>query len=409
MVTNNHPHEGRGKPRQDLSSGLLFGLALLSAAAPLSTDMYLPALPKIVAELDTTQAMVQLTLSGFMFGMAIGQLIIGPISDATGRKKLLVGGAVVALIASVIAAMAPSIEILILCRLLQGLGSGACTVLARAVVPDLAAGKKAAKAFALLMTIQGIAPVVAPVVGGALLEPIGWRGIFWVLAAVNVAQLLVASLVVRESLPPEHRTELSLGGVFANYVYVLKNPVYLGYLISFSFGFATLFSYISSSPFLVQEQMNMSVGAFTMVFAVNALGMMIVNMINSKLIDRFDTHDILRIAQMLLVFFSVAFLIASKFTLSPWVLLPILFFAVSMLALILGNSAALGTGVVRERAGSGAAVMGFLQFGLAALVSPIMGLGSNPALTMAIGMVSCALISFAGQSFAGIQRRRKSA
>ncbi|MGP6174685.1 multidrug effflux MFS transporter [Corynebacterium sp. A21] len=409
MATNNPHHEGRGKPRQELSSGLLFGLALLSAAAPLSTDMYLPALPNIVDELDTTHAMVQLTLSGFMFGMAIGQLIIGPISDATGRKKLLVGGAVVALVASAIAAMAPSIEILILCRLLQGLGSGACTVLARAVVPDLAVGKKAAKAFALLMTIQGIAPVVAPVLGGVLLEPIGWRGIFWVLAAINVAQLLVAVLVVRESLPAADRTDLSLGGVFANYLYVLRNPVYLGYLISFSFGFATLFSYISSSPFLVQEQMNLSVTAFTVVFAVNALGMMIANMINSKLIDRFDTHAILRTAQLLLVFFAVAFLIATQFTLSPWVLFPLLFFAVSMLALIMGNSTALGTGVVRERAGSGAAVMGFLQFGLAALVSPLMGLGSNPALTMATGMVVCALVSFAGQLFAGRQQGRKSA
>lgn len=403
-MTNGFP--GRDRPRQELTTGLLIGLSLLSAAAPLSTDMYLPALPNIVDDLDTTQAMVQLTLSGFMFGLAVGQLIIGPISDAIGRKKLLVGGAVIALAASVIAALAPTIEVLILCRLLQGLGSGACVVLARAVVPDLAAGKKAAKAFSLLMTIQGIAPVVAPVAGGLLLDPIGWRGLFWVLAGVNVAQLLVALLVVRESLPAEARTAATVRGILANYLYVLKNPAFRGYTVSFAFGFAAMFCYISASPFVVQTQMGMSVGTFTLVFAANALGLIGGNILNGRLIDRFDPHALLRSAQAVMLIAVVALLIVVNFTVSPWVIFPLLFLAISPVGVILGNSTALGTGEVRERAGSGSAVMGFLQFALGAAVSPFMGLGENAALTMAIGMAVCVLISLAGQVYGGRQLGR---
>lgn len=392
---------GRNRPGQQLTTGLLFGLALLSAAAPLATDLYLPALPNIVGSLDTTQAMAQLTLSGFMLGLAVGQLIIGPISDSLGRKKLLVGGAVIALIASVIAAMAPTIGVLILARLLQGLGSGACVVLARAVVPDLAAGRKAAKAFSLLMTIQGIAPVAAPVVGGLLLDPIGWRGLFWVLAGINIVQLLVAVVVVRESLPKGRRTGVTVRGILANYLYVLKNPVYRGYTFSFAFGFAAMFCYISASPFVVQTQMGLSVGAFTLVFAANAVGLVAGNLLNSRLIDRYDPHAILRAAQLFLLVVAVVLLVAVNFTISPWLIFPLLFLSVSPIGIILGNSTALGTGEVRERAGSGSAVMGFLQFALGAAVSPFMGLGANAALTMAVGMVACVLVSLAGQVYAG--------
>lgn len=407
MVSEDNASQGGSRrPKQELNTTLLFGLALLSAAAPFATDMYLPALPMIAEDLSTTTAMVQLTLSGFMFGMAVGQLIIGPISDATGRKKLLVGGAVVALLSSVIAALAPTVEILILCRLLQGLGSGACIVLARAVIPDLAVGKKAAKAFALMMTIQGIAPVLAPVTGGLLVNPIGWRGLFWVLAVVNVAQLLVAVFLVRESRPPAERTEASVKGILGNYLYVLKNPVFRGYTISFAFGFATMFCYISASPFVVQEQMGLSVGAFTAFFAINSLGLMGANLVNSRLIDRFETQSILRVTQLLLAGFSIALLIAVNFTTSPWVIFPLVFLAVSQVGMVLGNSTALGTGAVRERAGSGSAVMGFLQFGLAAAVSPLMGLGSNAALTMSIGMVACVLVSLGGQLYAARAQAR---
>ena len=174
--------------------------------------------------------------------------------------------------------------------------------------------------------------------------------------------------------------------------------------VSFAFGFATMFCYISASPFVIQNQMGLSVQAYTLVFAVNAGGMVLANMLNSRLVEIFDPHLILRTVQILLLALSVALLIAVSFTVSPWVVLPLLFLAISQIGILMGNSTALGTGEVRERAGSGSAVMGFLQFTMGAVVSPFMGLGANAALTMAVGMVVCVLISLAGSLYAGGRR-----
>lgn len=381
-----------------LSLPLLFGLALLSASAPFATDLYLPTLPHIAEQLNTTTSAVQLTLSGFMGGMAIGQLLIGPISDATGRHRLLVLGAIVALISSILAALSPSIGILIAARLLQGLGSGACIVISRAVIPDLERGKRAAKAFAVMMTIQGVAPVAAPVLGGLLAEPIGWRGLFWVLTAINAAQLLVALFVVPETKPPEERSPLK--GILGNYAYVLRNKAYCGFTLTLAFAFAAMFCYISASPFVVQSQMNFQPWVFSAVFAINAFGLIGGNYFNSRLIDVMDTMKILCVALLIMLAASLGIMVVSFFTISPWLILPLLFIAVSQCSLIMGNATAMGTGEVRKRAGSGSAIMGFAQFGLAAIVSPLMGLGSNAAFTMGVGMSLSVFVALLASSVA---------
>ena len=392
--------EDRRPGRQQLTTPLLMGLALLSASAPFSIDMYLPALPGIVDDLDTTQSMVQLTLSGFLVGLAVGQLIVGPVSDAVGRKKLMVGGAVVAMFAAVLAALSPDIEILILARLIQGLGSGACVVLARAGVPDLARGEAAARAFSLLMTIQGVAPIVAPVVGGLLVEPLGWRGLFWVLAGVALLQLLVSVFVVRESMPVGDRSPATVRGVLGNYAYVLGNPGYRGYLVTFAFGFGAMFSYISASPFVLQEQLGLSVRVYSLIFAVNALGLVTGTYLNGRLIGRVHTPTILRGALINLLVGSLAVFAVLQWWPVLWLILPLLFLTIAQVGVILGNSTALGTGLVRERAGSASALMGFTQFGLAGLISPLMGLGDDPGVTMAIGMVVCAAVALLGWLYA---------
>lgn len=265
--------EGQPRARQRLTVPLLLALALLSASGPFSVDMYLPAFPTIVDDLHTTQPLVQLTLTGFLAGLALGQLIIGPLSDALGRRRLMLLGTVVACGAAVFAALAPTIGLLILARLIQGLGSGAAIVLSRAVVPDLAAGEQAARAFALLMTIQGVAPVLAPVVGGVLAEPLGWRGLFWILAGLAAVQVAVVVGVIRESRPPEERSPATVRGIRDNYRFVLASRGYRGYLVSFAFGFAAMFSYISASPFLMQEQLGMSPQVYALVFAFNGVGL----------------------------------------------------------------------------------------------------------------------------------------
>ncbi|TNL95764.1 multidrug effflux MFS transporter [Corynebacterium tapiri] len=363
-------------------------MALLSASAPFSIDMYLPALPMIAAELGTTEPMVQLTLSGFVLGLAVGQLVIGPISDALGRKKLLIIGAVVAFGAAALAASAPSVGVLIFARVVQGLGSGACMVVARAVIPDLASGTHAAKAFATMMSIQTLAPVIAPLVGGVLVGPLGWRGLFWALAVLALVQLLASVLVIPESRPAHLRSRVSLAGVLANYAFVLGNRAYRGYLLTVVCGFATLFSYISASAFVFQNQLGFSPQAYAVLFGVNSLGILGGNIVNSRLIGRFDPRRIMRAATCIYVCAALSLLGAVVvFGASVRWLIPVLLFAIiSQQGLIQANSMSLGQLQVRSHAGGAAALMGFFQFAGAAVVGPLVGLGSNALLSMALSM-----------------------
>lgn len=385
-------HERSGHDR--FSPLLLTSIALLSASAPFSIDMYLPAMPEIARSLGTTAPMVQLTLSGFVVGLAVGQLIIGPVSDGLGRKKLLVGGAVVALLAAVLAALSPSIGILIAARVVQGLGSGACMVVSRAVIPDLAGGRTAAKAFAVMMSIQTLAPVIAPLVGGALVGPLGWRGLFWVLAALAAVQLLAAVAVIPESRPPHLRSKVTARYIFGNYAHVLGDAGYRGYLVTVVFVFMTLFCYISASPFLIQEELGYSPQIFAVVFGVNAVGLLVGNILNARLIDTVDPRRIMRVACVIYVASALGLL---GYMLSGasahWPIFALLFISVSTQGLIQSNAMSLGQLQVRSHAGSAAALMGFFQFTAAGMVGPLMGLGPSAGLAMAMGMAGFSVVA----------------
>lgn len=380
---------------------LLASIALLSASPPFSIDMYLPALPQIAESLSTTPSAVQLTLSAFVLGLAVGQLIIGPVSDAIGRKKLLVAGAAIGLIAAVLAAMAPTIEILITARVIQGLGLGACTVIARAVIPDMASGQTATKAFAVMMSIQTLAPILAPLVGGILAEPLGWRGLFWVLAAISAVQLVAAIVVIPESRPPEMRYPLKISSVMHNYKVVLSNRKFIGYLVALTFTFATMFCYISASPFFIQEELGLSVYAFTATFALNSVGLFLGNIVNARLQDRFEARLIMRTAVISWLGFTTLLFLATLTGIGgvPTILV-LLFLVVSHQGLIQSNATALGQLLVRERAGAAAALMGAFQFGGAAVIGPLMGLGSSAGMTMAIGMMVCCVVAVSATRFA---------
>ncbi|MFH6890864.1 multidrug effflux MFS transporter [Corynebacterium aurimucosum] len=374
---------------------LLATLALLSATAPFATDMYLPVMPEIVSDLGTTRSMVQLTISGFFIGMGVGQLVMGPLSDAIGRKRLLIAGAALALAASVLAAMAPTATVLVAARVLQGLGGGACTVLARAVVPDLVHGSAAAKAYSLLMALQGIAPAVAPVLGGVLAEPLGWRGIFWVLAGLHAVQLVLAVAIVPETAGGRSRAGL-FRTVAGNYWAVLTNARVWGYLVTMAFGFCSMFCYISASAFVVQDQWGFSPLGYSLIFGVNSVGLFAATLVNSRAMDSVSPAVMLRIGVTGVFVCGVLLLLSVLFGAPVWVCLTVLFACVAPTGFIMGNATALATGLMRPRAGSVSAIMGFGQSMLASAISPLMGWGSNAALTMAIGMVCCSFISLYG-------------
>lgn len=373
---------------------LLCGLALLSASGPFAIDMYIPAFPQITEELSTTSSMVQLTLTTVVFGLALGQLIGGAMSDVLGRKPILVAGAVISAAGTVVSALSPTIEILILSRVLQGLGFGACVAVARSIIPDLAAGAKAAKAYTLMMVIQSVAPVAAPVLGGILAEPVGWRGIFWVLTGIAVVQLVVALVFIPETRPKQLREDSSIRNTLAGYTYALKFPAFVFFGLGVAFGFGSLFSYISASAFVIQDQFGLSVHQYSVIFAINALGLMFGGMLNNRLLNKFPPFTILRAAVLTVVVSSALLLVSTAVAFNLWVVLPLLFLCVAPTSMILGNSTALATGIVRKRAGAGTALLGFTQFMLAGAIAPIVGLGDNAARSMAIAMVVCSLLAF---------------
>ena len=384
-----------------MAVSLLLALALLSATAPFATDMYLPTLPAVGAEFGAPDSIVQLTLSGFFVGMALGQLMVGPISDAIGRRRLLVAGAIVALVASAIAALSPSIAIFVAARFVQGLGGGACVVLARAMVPDLLSGREAAKTYSMLMAILAIAPAVAPIVGGLLAEPIGWRGIYWVLTGLHAVQLLVVLKIVPETGGQSPGSQGATGQKFlarvlSNYAAVLKSPRFWGFLTAMAFAFASMFCYIAASSFVFQQEFGLSPRGYAAVFALNAVGMCVGSFVNSRCIDKFGTKKVmlggLRLALLGNVLLLIAVLSGAGLV---WVILALLL-CISPNGVIMGNSTAMATGLMRTRAGSVTAIMGFGQSVLAAVVGPLMGLGGNTAVVMSLGMSACIAIAAAG-------------
>ena len=384
-----------------MAVSLLLALALLSATAPFATAMYLPTLPAVGAEFGAPDSVVQLTLSGFFVGMALGQLMVGPISDVIGRRRLLIVGAIVALLASAIAALSPSIAIFVAARFLQGLGGGACVVLARAMVPDLLSGREAAKTYSLLMAILAIAPAVAPIVGGLLAEPIGWRGIYWVLTGLHAVQLLVVLKIVPETGGQSPGGQGATGQrfltrVLSNYATVLKSPRFWGFLTAMAFAFASMFCYIAASSFVFQQEFGLSPRGYAAVFALNALGMCVGSFVNSRCIDKLGTKKVMLGGLCLALLGNVLLLIA---VLSGaglvWIILALLL-CISPNGVIMGNSTAMATGLMRTRAGSVTAIMGFGQSVLAAVVGPLMGLGGNTAVVMSLGMSACIAIAAAG-------------
>ena len=370
---------------------MLLALALLSAIAPLAIDMYLPGLPLLADDLDTSTSMVQLTLTTFMAGLGIGQLIVGPLSDSWGRRRLLLTGTAAFALGGVLCALAPSVEVLVAARGLQGFSGGAAVVLARAVVADRASGDRAAKLFSLMMIIGGVAPVLAPLAGGALLGPIGWRGFFWVLAAAGAVMTIGVLALIPETLEPERRHGGGLAALAHNARYVLRNRRFVGYALTFVFGFGALFSYIAASPFVVQDVLGLSYGAFSVVFGVNSIGIVLGSVVSARLIDRVGARRLLAFGTALLTAAGLALVLeVTVGGTDRAVILPLLFVATTSIGFVMGNATGLGQSEVPAAAGTGSAVMGAGQFGLAALVSPLVG---GSATGMATSILVCASIA----------------
>lgn len=397
---------GRATSSKGIGGGLLVVLALLSALAPFATDLYLPAFPLMTVDLHSSATAIQLTLTAFLVGIALGQLVFGPLSDRFGRFKPLIIGAVLCVAASALAALAPTVGVLIAARFVQGLTGAAGLVIGRAIISDLSTGKAAAKAFSLMMIVGGVAPVIAPIIGSLLVSPVGWRGILWVVFGIAALMFVSVALIVRETHTKDRRAAArahsATGGAARS---GLLSRVFLGNIVAFAFAFAVMMAYISASPFVYQVMLGLTAGQYALLFGANAVGLMVMSAISAKLAAKHDVRKLLGVGIVLVLAATVALLLLVVLGApDAWIPVPI-FVAVTSLGLVLGNATALALAAVPRRSGTGSAILGALQFGLAAAVSPLVSLGGeHTALPLAIVMVSVGVIALVAFVIAGAGR-----
>ena len=372
---------------------LVVFLGMLTAITPLATDLYLPALPIMPGELNTTASNIQMTIGIMTFGVALGQLFGGPISDTMGRKLPLIIGNLLCVISGIICAYAPSIEILLLGRFLQGLTGSVGVVISKAIARDFASGQELTKLFALLMMVNGLAPVLAPLVGGQLLLFTTWRVIFVILAVFS-AILLVGSLIFRESLPKEKRITGGVNVAVKNYITLIKDKRFLGQTLIQLFAFGGFFSYISGSSFVYQNIFNLSAQEFSYFFGINSCGIILASAISGRISNVITSKQLLTFSLWQLTISSLLFLIAM---ISGWPLIPvttILFFAVCTVSLFGSASFSMAMTNYGKMAGSASAILGFASMFSAGIVSPLVGIGGDhTGIPMGITMLVCAVLS----------------
>jgi DHA1 family bicyclomycin/chloramphenicol resistance-like MFS transporter len=385
---------------QGLSIRLLVALGILAAAGPLSVDFYLPSFPQVLRSLHTDATSVQLTLTGFLVGIGVGQVAWGPISDRFGRRGPLLIGSGAAVVAAAVAVFAPNIQVLIVARFVQALAGAAGVVMSRAVITDRVQGFAAARMLTVLQTITTVAPIVAPIVGGLLAGRVSWRGVLAIVLGVTIVQFLGALTTVRESLPAGERTPR------LRYAYVgqlLARPGSVFYAVTTAFTFGILMAYVSSSSFVYQRVLGLPSWAYGLGFACNATGLLIGGVVSVRLAHR-KVHParVVSVAIPVALAASVAILVivlaAQASVLPAWLLVVPLWFAVTAVGFTQGNATALAMEQSRGIGGAGRAVVGGLMFLIGGLLTPLGGLaGDDTALPFAIVMASSgtlALVAF---------------
>ncbi|KAA9165777.1 Bcr/CflA family multidrug efflux MFS transporter [Amycolatopsis acidicola] len=371
----------------------------LSAFGPLSIDMYLPALPQMTGALHSTNGTLQLTLTGFIIGLALGQLIIGPLSDALGRRRPLLTGLGLYAVASVLCAVSPSAEMLIAARLLQAVGAAAGIVIARAIVRDLYSGTAMTKFFSMMMLVSGLGPILAPVLGGQILRLISWRGVFVVLTVFGVLLLITAALALPEPLPAERRRPARLGATLRTYGNLLADRSFFGYAFAGGLMFAGLFAYVSASSFVLQDVYGLSPQGFSLVFGANGVGIVLAGQINGRLVGRFPERRLLATGLVVSALGGLGVLLAALFTLPLVALLVPLLLLVSSIGLVMPNASSLALAEHPHNAGSASALLGVMQFVVGGFATPLVSIGGEssavPMGTVMAGFAVAALVIFA--------------
>ena len=376
---------------------MVANVVLLTMIAPLATDMYVPAFPLVGSDLGASATEVQLTLTTFFVGMALGQLIGGPVSDQRGRRGPLLVSLAVMTLASVVCALSPSIGVMMIARLVQGFSGGWAMVIARSLVVDLVSGSRLVKALNLVQGIAGIAPIVGPLLGALILQLSDWRVSFWLLAVWSAVMLLTVAVAVPESLPAERRHSGGLRQLRGGADDVLRSRRFVGYLIVMAFSMGVIFAYVATSAFVLQSVNGLSPVMYSVDFAANAVGLTVATFVAARLAEKVPTRTVIAIGLTATAAAGVLLLVGALWFAMPlWVAVVGFFVLMTAQGLVGPNAGALASGEVPDHPGTGSAVLGFLQRCTAGVIAPIAGLGGETtAVPMALIVIALAAISSA--------------
>ena len=347
-------------------------LGALTAFAPFATDMYLSSFPSIARDLQSDVSKVQLSLSTFFLGLAIGQLFYGPLIDRFGRRKPLLAGILLFTMASALLMFSPNIQSFIGLRFLQSVGGCVGMIVSRAVIHDLFNEKEAARALSLMMLIQGVGPIVAPVLGGYVLTLGNWQAVFAFLMIFGLLCLLATFFLLPETLPPAQRRGEPFGQVLKNFGALLSRRAFIMPTLASSFALASLFAFISGSPFVFMELHGVSQQHYGWLFGLNALGMVAASQVNRMLLRRFSTQGIFDCAVIVSVTAGAFLFALSKTGSLPLFMVP-LFIVLSCVPLLGANGTAIAMAACNGKAGTASSIVGVMQFGIASVVSALVG------------------------------------
>ena len=368
-------------------------LGLLAALGPLCIDLYLPALPELARDLQTSTATAQLSLTAGLLGLGAGQLLFGPMSDKFGRLRPLTLSLALLFIASIGCALAQDIHQLLLARLFEGLAGAGGAVLSRAVARDMYSGHELTRFFALLMLVNGLAPIGAPVLGGVLMTLLNWRGIFVVLGATALLLILLARWKLHETLPPERRSQGSVFSAWAALGQVVVHRPFMGFCLTQAFMMSGMFAYIGASPFVLQQIYGLSPQAFSFCFAANGIGLVIASQTSARLCPLWGEYRVLK-GGLTLAFAASSLLLLAGLLAAPLPLVLVaLFFTIASNGVIATTASSLAMQSQGHRAGSASAVIGVCMFSFGAISVPITGLGGTSLVSMTGTIFGCFMLA----------------
>jgi DHA1 family bicyclomycin/chloramphenicol resistance-like MFS transporter len=380
-------------------------LLLLTVFGPISMDLYLPALPALTAELGAVTSVAQLTVTACLIGLAAGQLIAGPLSDRFGRRGILLIGIVAYILTSVLCALSPSIELLILARLVQGLAGGVGIVIATAAGRDVFEGKALIRFYGRLTVIGGFAAIVGPLLGGLLNTVTDWRGLFMFLAVIGVTILIITLLVFGETLPAEQRTRGGFGQTLHAYRTLLSDRVFLGAVLNQGFLYAALFAYLAGSTFVLQDIYGLTPQWYAAAFGLNSAGHMICGYVAGRTAERWSIPGTLAVGVVVTGLGAVGLLIAGLTPMPLWIVILSLFALSSGVAITAPPATTLALADYPQMAGTASSLLGMVRFGFGGIAAPFVGVAGALSI-LPLGITTVATVLLAAAACLLLVRRR---